>query len=120
MGRRKQTCCGTMVDRFNSIDMFGAHINFNINGKPKYNSCLGSCTTILIFVLVVFYGLYQTEKALVATHVPIISTQIREGFFTEKRELYQKEGDFAFAVAISSTTGFTGQSASNFRQYGSF
>ena len=102
MGKRKQTCCGTMVDRFNSVDMFGAHINFNISGKPKYNSCLGSCTTILIVALCVFYGMYQMEKALVATHVPIISTQIREGYFTEKHELYQKEGDFAFAVAISS------------------
>ena len=102
MGKRKQTCCRTLVDSFNSIDMFGAHINFNISGKPKYNSCLGSCTTILIIVLCVFYGMYQMEKALVATHVPIISTQVREGYFTEKHELYQKEGNFAFAVAISS------------------
>ena len=51
MGKRKQTCCGTVVDRFNSVDMFGAHINFNISGKPKYNSCLGSCTTILIILI---------------------------------------------------------------------
>ena len=60
MGRRQnKTCCGEVTDRFNGIDLFGSTVNFNINGNTRYNSCIGSLTTIIIFVVIAFYGIHQ-------------------------------------------------------------
>ena len=121
MGRKqKKTCCGETTDRFNAIDMFGSTVNFNISGRTRYNSCLGSLTTILIFLVVACYGIHQMRQVFVATHVPIVNTQIREGYFEDTDVMRQDEGDFTFAVAVSSFTKYDEQSAEDFLQYGQF
>ena len=60
MGRKqKQGCCNEAANRFNSIDMFGSTVNFNIDGRSRFNSCLGALTTALILLVVACYGIHQ-------------------------------------------------------------
>ena len=117
---KKKTCCENSAGRFNEIDMFGSNVNFNIDGRRKYNSCLGSCCTLLILVVVACYAVYQMEHVFVTKQVPIINTQIREGFYDDRDVLRQDEGDFTFAVAVTNHTKFDSLTAENFLQYGQF
>ena len=70
--------------------------------------------------VVACYGIHQMRQVFVATHVPIVNTQIREGYFEDTDVMRQDEGDFTFAVAVSSFTKYDEQSAEDFLQYGQF
>lgn len=82
--------------------MFGERIQFNLDGKESFDTCLGSMCTILVFGVVALYSLfqirlYQSQWA----EVPIISSFNKVGFYEEPVEIRQDTNDFYFAVAIT-------------------
>ena len=48
------------VDRlkntFKKVDAFGERLDFNVNGRSRFNTGLGSIVTILIYALVLVYA----------------------------------------------------------------
>lgn len=39
--------------------MFGERINFNMDGKETYDTCCGSLVTLIVFLAVAVYCLFQ-------------------------------------------------------------
>ena len=66
MGMRKKDRPGPVrkcYHRVLNLDMFGEQIKFNVDGRDKYNTCLGMLFTVAILVVTVLYGYLAAMRA---------------------------------------------------------
>ena len=49
--------------KFLNLDMFGETINFNVQGRSHYNTCLGVFSTLAILVITVAYAYFGAMRA---------------------------------------------------------
>ena len=56
MSNKQHSNSGGCTPHFISLDNFGEQINFRIEGKSSFKSVCGSVTTILMFIILLFYS----------------------------------------------------------------
>ena len=84
------------------FDMFGERVRFNMDGKESFDTCCGSFCTLAILAVVALYCIFQVRLYNTQwQEVPIVSSFVKEGFYTEPVEIRQDTDDFMFAVAIT-------------------
>ena len=57
--KRKVSKCDKFWRASTRFDMFGERINFNMDGKETYDTCCGSLVTLIVFLAVAVYCLFQ-------------------------------------------------------------
>ena len=116
---KKTRTKANLFDRLLSLDMFGSSINFTINGKQTYDTWCGAIFTVIIMAIVVCYSQFRIREFF--NQPLVISESVERGFYNEDLlKVSQKDGDFNWAVAVSTHTNFNNQTAENFQHYGSF
>ena len=53
-----------LKNTFKKVDAFGERLDFNVNGRSRFNTGLGSIVTILIYALVLIYAQQKATKVL--------------------------------------------------------
>ncbi len=70
-------CSGSdLADRFVELDKFGVPIKLNINGKSEIKSFPGSIISIIIYVMLLAYGIKQSQKVLWRENPNITTAQL--------------------------------------------
>ena len=96
MGMRKKDRAGPIRKcywKVLNLDMFGEQLNFNVDGREKYNTCLGMLFTLAILFITVVYGYLTVVRAQREHEVPTILHQVREEHFKSGRDEYQVRQD---------------------------
>ena len=47
---------------FKKLDVFGQGIKFTVKGEESYKTCYGAILTVLIYLIVLVYGLNRFQK----------------------------------------------------------
>jgi len=100
-----------MYGKVLDLDMFGEQINFNIHGRTHYDTCCGVICTILVLLITVIFGIMSATRAMTEHDVPVVQHQVKREYFSPGRDTFQvrqdsKEEPFAFAIALTSPTGY--------------
>ena len=73
----------------------------------------------MILVTVVCYSQFKIREFY--NQPVVIASSVEKGYYNEDRlKVSQKDGDFTWAVAVSTHTNFSNQTAEDFEYYGSF
>ena len=107
----KPTPCDKIYGKVLDLDMFGEQINFNIHGRTHYDTCCGVICTIMILLITVIFGIMSATRAMTEHDVPVVQHQVKREYFSPGRDTYQVRQDsdeepFAFAIALTSPTGY--------------
>ena len=104
-----------MKDRVKDIDVFGEGFNFKLPaGKDTYKTLLGSSFTILIAVMLIFYGSIQMQR-LVVFGETVVTMSVKDSFFTPDDTITSEEG---FKLAFGLTAYDSNQEAIDDPRYG--
>ena len=89
MAKRKGFCT-RIKNKFLDYDMFGAQVQFNVEGRNKWNTCCGALISILIVLITVAFGFYQFRKAVQGSVLPQISTIKYPDYFSDLLPISQE------------------------------
>ena len=59
---RKVKTNSSVTNHLKSFNIFGSSVGFQIDGKSDFKTCSGSLLTLLIFALVLTYGINKWNK----------------------------------------------------------
>ena len=118
MGRRRKGCCLSIKNKCLDFDMFGSSVQFNVDGRNKWNTCCGALVSVVIIAVAVLFGLYQFRVATSGSYVPVIQAQTIESFYDENDSLKQEVDNWQVAIAVSSFEDFTEQNTTRFQDLG--
>ena len=51
-----------VFERFRKLDLFGQGVKFTVKGEETYKTCAGAILTIIIYMVVLVYGLNRFQK----------------------------------------------------------
>ena len=76
MGKKQRpTKSQACYNGYNSIDMFGSEVKFNVDGKERYDTCLGATCSLIIVLLLAALSLSSTVMYKTNTAIPFVQTQ---------------------------------------------
>ena len=105
-----------MYDGLCYFDMFGESISFNVRGKEKYKTCLGSLVTMFIYMWCVLFFLAGIREFRDREKVPQINEMYKYNAYEPEEPLYADEYEFLFAFGV--TTGHNFNEPADITDYG--
>ena len=94
------------VRAFQSFDMFGYQIGFNINGEDSHTTSAGSCVSLFIFAWIGVILHYLIRDIVMDTLDRPLTIITYPNYFGPTNQPISTKDGFKFAVGVSSVKNF--------------
>ena len=105
--KKKSGACRKAYNGVLDLDQFGQEIQFHMpNGQRTYNTMLGACMSVFLFVIVVVYGCLHLLQFYVEG--PVVTRDVKESYFSSNFVTPSDLGlEFAFAITAYNSANET-------------
>ena len=104
MTRQRRNRCREVEDKVLDVDRFGQSFQFKLpNGKDVYTSWLGFGCTLILYLILISYGIFKA-KILIKFGDSTIIQSVQDSYFTDEKVHGQDDG-FQLAFGITAYDG---------------
>ena len=80
---KKASRCPVIAEKVLKLDQFGYAFNFKLpQGRDTYNTGLGAAISILLLMIIVFYGALQMQRLVRFEETVPVTMSATEGYFS--------------------------------------